>query len=193
MAWLQNSTFMVIMLIVLVGLLVIYLVLRKRRKQKPPVEKTTDIPVEKTSIPDAAVQAEPGPQFKEASPEIRIDSGSSQSEEPPVGTEDRLDQIINPDINLLPDVILSPGEETVLLILPEHVPSEEVKRFEEFLRKIDALKIVTTGGSSDEGSNIGIRVLNRINLTELLTTSNMSIIKHLRKKGERIVISLKAQ
>jgi hypothetical protein len=121
---------------------------------------------------------------------IEIETHATEEDLSAIGG--RLDQFISPDINLIPDVILKPGEETVLLIMPEHIPTEEVKKFENFLRKTDALKIVTTGGSSDEGSNIGIRILSPLNLTELLVDSNMSIIKHLRKKGERIVLSLKS-
>jgi hypothetical protein len=193
MAWWQSPIFLAIVVIILVGLLIVYRVLRNRKKPSSSPEKpiqTAQGPVptrDKSALPRVESNTS-----DEIMPDaVKIATENHSSEEDLSAKTDRLDQIINPDINLIPDVILNPSEETVLLIMPEHIPTEEVKKFEKFLRKIDALKIVTTGGSSDEGSNIGIRILSPLNLTEVMVNSNMSIVKHLRKKGERIVISLK--
>jgi hypothetical protein len=191
MAWLQNPIFIVVILIILVGLLVAYRAMRASKKQitpkLPQTGQSKDLPpIVSPAAPDA------GPVLEVFKPMVDLSTGQSSDEigEPELA-DDRMDQIINPDINLLPDVLLKPGGETVLLILPEPVPIEEVKKFEEFLKDVDSLKIVTTGGSSEEGSNIGIQVLKPVNLNEILGKSNMSIVKHLRKKGERIVLTLK--
>jgi hypothetical protein len=207
MAWWQSPIFLVIAVVILVVLLIGYRVMRNRKRAPitPPKNTQTAGGPGPTSDP-ASLPGVVSNAAKDIMPDTASISTETQTSEEdlhaavdlPTAVDlpaavDRLDQIISPDINLIPDVILKPGEETVLLIMPELIPTEEVKKFENFLRKTEALKIVTTGGSSDEGSNIGIRILSPLNLTALLVDSNMSIVKHLRKKGERIVLSPKPQ
>jgi hypothetical protein len=194
MALLQNPIFLVVIIVILAGLFILYRAMRTSKKQSPKPAPLTEGGQNKAednlvikAIPPAAV-----PDQKETIGAVEpmvIEAIKAMEESSPA--DDGMDQIINPDINLIPDVLLKPGEETVLLLLPEHVPMEEVKKLEEFLRRVDSLKIVTTGGSSEEGSNIGIRILNPLNLSEVLSKSNMLIIKHVRKKGERVVLSLR--
>jgi hypothetical protein len=193
MALLQNPIFLAVVVIILIGLLIVYRLRRTRKKQPKTVNKS-ETGQSSTSTTEATPGTPPheSPFQKDISPGIQPAVSEAPREiEEPNPAENGLNQMINPDINLIPDVILKPGEETILLILPELVPMEEVKKFEEFLRRIDSLKIVTTGGSSEEGSNIGIRILTPVNLTAIFSKSNMSIMKHLHKKGERIVVSLR--
>ncbi len=184
MAWLQSPIFLVIMLIILIALIIVYSMLRSRKKTRSSIKPS------KEAANKAVTATEPVAPSPPPAPVAIPVMENVPAKEQPI-TENPLDQIISPDVNLIPDVLLKPGDETVLLILPEHVPVDEVKKFEGYLKKLESLKIVTTGGSSDEGSNIGVRILNPVNLTELLANSNMSIIKHVRKKGERVVLSLK--
>jgi hypothetical protein len=199
MALWQNPVLLAVLVVIILALLFSYLVLRSRRKKREEL-KTTAVksPVVVKAGESNILPVDNGPKQKAVTPVIDQDNSGNKPEkevatETGAETGEQFDQIINADINLIPDVVLNPGEDTVLLILPERVPVEEIKIFEDFLRGQEVLKIVTTGGSSDEGSNIGIRILSKVNLTELLSSSNMSIIKHIHKKGERIVISCKTQ
>jgi hypothetical protein len=199
MALWQNPVLLAVLVVIVLALLFSFLVLRSRRKKREEL-KTTAVksPVVVKSGESNILPVDNGPIQKAVIPVIDQNSSGNKPEkeaatETGAETGEQFDQIINADINLIPDVVLNPGEDTVLLILPERVPVEEIKIFEDFLRGQEVLKIVTTGGSSDEGSNIGLRILSKVNLTELLSSSNMSIIKHIHKKGERIVISCKTQ
>jgi hypothetical protein len=100
-------------------------------------------------------------------------------------------QVLKPDMPLTSDIILAPGTETVLLILPDHLTVEEVQIFEKFLNKVDSLKIVIVGGSSDKGHSIGIQILKPLNLSEVLSASNMLPAKRVHKKGEMIILASK--
>ncbi|MBN1190691.1 MAG: hypothetical protein JXA46_13135 [Dehalococcoidales bacterium] len=181
------------MIVIILVLIFSYFLLRRRRKRGEISQETgakSYADLNKQQEAEIPAKTITGQNTEEQ--DIVITSDMYQTDTSvPADTEEQLDQIISPDLNLIPDVILEPGEDAVLLILPERVPVDEVKVFEDFLRKQDVLKIVTTGGSSDEGSNIGIRVVSKVNFTDLLSTSNMSIVKHIHKKGERIVLSYK--
>jgi hypothetical protein len=193
MTILQNPVVMAVLVIIILGLLLVYVVLRNRRKKREGTGSSGAKPsVKAKAVAKPVLPVDTPPELETVKTVIVQDANREKVEaESPAETGDQFDQLINPDINFIPDVILNPGDETILLILPDKVPVEEVKKFEEFLRGQEVLKIVTTGGSSDEGSNIGIRVLSKVNLTDLLGSSNMAIIKHIHKKGERIVLSCK--
>lgn len=212
MALWQNPVMLTVLVVILLALLITWVVLRKRRRKRESTTIHTELSTGGPKFGDNSGQAaRSGSKQKELTPvsDLKISPEKPEKEAvdqyqatdvskgvsssgPVTVAGDQFDQIINPDIKLIPDVILEPVEDTILLIFPERVPLEEIKKFEKYLREQEVLKIVTTGGSSDEGSNIGIKILSRVNLTELLSGSNMSIVKHIRKKGERIIVSCKS-
>lgn len=100
-------------------------------------------------------------------------------------------QVLKPDLSLIADISLAPGTEPVMLVLPGNLPVEEVQEFEKFVRKIDEVKIVIIGGSSDKGYNIGIQVLKPLDLSAVLSASNMIPIKRVHKNGEKIFLATK--
>jgi hypothetical protein len=98
-------------------------------------------------------------------------------------------QILKPDLPLSADFTLVPGTDPLILVLPDHIPPEKVRDLENTLRKIDGVKIAFVGGSLNEGCSIGIQVLKPLVLSDVLSASNMQMVKHLKKNGERIFLA----
>jgi hypothetical protein len=98
-------------------------------------------------------------------------------------------QVLKPDLLLPADIMLEPRTEPFMLVLPDYLPAQEVQNFQIFLRKVDGVKIGIVGGSSDKGYNIGIQVLKPLNLSEVLSDSNMLPVNRTDKKGDRIILA----
>jgi len=186
MGWWENTLISIPVAIILLLILLWFYIFHLRRKNPSGKEKKQKQQAQKEEKTGAVEENQIIRRTEEEQPEADKPEKSILA-----GESEQIDQILNPDISLVQEVILNPSDEAVLLILPEHVPADEVKSFEEYLKTVDKLKIITTGGSSDEGSNIGVRVLEQVNLVEALEKSNMAVMKHTHKKGERIILLLK--
>jgi flagellar biosynthesis GTPase FlhF len=75
------------------------------------------------------------------------------------------------------------------LVLPLDVSSKQVKQFEEYLRKVEDLMILSTGWSSDEGSIISVSLQKSLNLLHFF--NEMPTVEKVYKKGRKIIITLK--
>ena len=75
------------------------------------------------------------------------------------------------------------------LVLPLDVSSKQVKQFEEYLRTIEDLMILSTGWSSDEGSVISVSLQRPMTLLHFF--NEMPTVEKVYKKERKIIIKLK--
>jgi len=75
-------------------------------------------------------------------------------------------------------------------VVPPPAGFERVKQFAESLEQIENLKVVWIGGAEEEGTIIGISVQKPVVLIQIL--NEMPTVEKVHKKGEKIVVMLKA-
>jgi len=75
------------------------------------------------------------------------------------------------------------------LVLPSDISSKQLKQFEEYLGKLEDLKILMIGWSSDEGSIISVSLQKPLNLLHFF--NEMPMVENVYKKRRKIIITLK--
>ncbi len=78
----------------------------------------------------------------------------------------------------------------VQIVVSSAAGYRQIRQFQERLGQLENLKIVWSGGSSDEPSIIAVSVQKPMNLIRIL--NEMPAVERIYKKGEKIVVVLKA-
>lgn len=87
------------------------------------------------------------------------------------------------------DISLATAGGNFQLVLPSSVGFKQLKQFTDQLAGIRDLKIVWTGGSTDEGILIAVSVTQAVPLAQ--TLSEMPMVEGVEVKGEKIAVTLK--
>jgi len=87
------------------------------------------------------------------------------------------------------DISLATAGGNFQLVLPSSVGFKQLKQFTDQLAGIRDLKIVWTGGSTDEGILIAVSVTQAVPLAQ--TLSKMPMVEGVEVKGEKIAVTLK--
>jgi len=87
------------------------------------------------------------------------------------------------------DVSSVTSEGNFQLVLPSSVGFKQLKQFTDHLAGVKDLKIVWTGGSTDEGILIAVSVAQAMPLAQIL--SEMPMVEGVEVKGEKITITPK--
>ena len=87
------------------------------------------------------------------------------------------------------DISPATSEGNFQLVLPSSVGFKQLKQFTDHLAGVKDLKIVWTGGSTDEGILIAVSVAQAVPLAQIL--SEMPMVEGVEVKGEKITITPK--
>lgn len=87
------------------------------------------------------------------------------------------------------DISLATAGGNFQLVLPSSVGFKQLKQFTDQLAGIRDLKIVWTGGSTDEGILIAVSVTQAVPLAQ--TLSEMPMVEGVEVKGDKINVTLK--
>ena len=87
------------------------------------------------------------------------------------------------------DISPATSEGNFQLVLPSSVGFKQLKQFTDHLAGVKDLKIVWTGGSTDEGILIAVSVTQAVPLAQIL--SEMPMVEGVEVKGEKITITPK--
>ena len=76
------------------------------------------------------------------------------------------------------------------IVLPPPIYPDQLKQFEETLKQIEGLNLIWRGGSADAGAIIALSAIKQIPLRSII--EKMPPVEKAEKKGEKIVVTLKA-
>jgi len=156
----------------------------KSEREAEAAEKKAKKEAEKLAKEKAKKEAEEAKRAKKEAERAKKEAERLAKEQAKQDKKDKKDKK-----EVVQDISSATSEGNFQLVLPSSVGFKQLKQFTDHLAGVKDLKIVWTGGSTDEGILIAVSVAQAVPLAQIL--SEMPMVEGVEVKGDKITITPK--